>query len=125
MDQLKNFKRTCTSPKNGYVFFDFSNGRSLRRVTTSNEYPKASLLTTSDRSGTRNPSSEFWKCDGEMGLRQVGFSSFFAMLDDFPKWSMPKRAVKLSKKFIKYDKNNWQKMKKSLVQLTIQPLPKF
>ena len=65
MDQLKNFKRTCTSPKNGYVFFDFSNGRSLR-LTTSNEYPKASLLTTRDRSGTRNMGFGFWKCHGEM-----------------------------------------------------------
>ena len=36
--------------------------------------------TTSDGSGRRNLAFRFWKCLGEMGLREIdqGFSSFFA-----------------------------------------------
>ena len=41
---------------------------------------------STDGSDTRNLGFGFWKCDGEMGWRQIeeSFSSFFAVLfDDF------------------------------------------
>ena len=56
--------------------------------------------------GTQNPGFRYPQCHGEMGLRKVeqGSSSFFAMFDDFSKWSMPK-ALQNFLKIIKYGKN--------------------
>ena len=44
-------------------------------------------------SGTRNLDFGFWKICGVMGYEgklNKGFTSFFAMFDDFSKWIVPK-----------------------------------
>ena len=47
------------------------------------------MCVLSDGSGTRNPVFGFWKCSGEMGLRQVEqslslfFCQTFGIFDDF------------------------------------------
>ena len=50
-------------------------------------------MSFSDEIGTLNPDFVYLQYHGDiMGLRKFeqGFSSFFAIFDDFSKWSMPK-----------------------------------
>jgi hypothetical protein len=70
------------------------------------------MIGFSDGSGTQNLGFGFWKCHGEMGLRQGAqgyYSSFFAKfityLMIFDQW--PKI---------------WQKMKKSLTQIALKSI---